>query len=118
MPEEFPFHPHWRMDKTHPAFWELFPTIDHEKPIARGGLHVESNWVTTSQLRNSANSNWTLDELGWRKHPPGNPNEWDGLTSWFLGFVGERQELLANQYLRLWHNAAMALFQSVGKSDR
>ena len=117
MPEDFPFHPHWRTDLTHPAFWELFPTIDHEKPIARGGLNVESNWVTTSQLRNSAKSNWTLDELGWRKYPPGDPKEWDGLTSWFLEFVGKRKELLDNQYLRLWHKPATTLFESLGKID-
>jgi hypothetical protein len=117
MPEEFPFHPLWRMDITHPAFWELFPTIDHEMPIARGGLDIESNWATTSQLRNSAKANWTLDELGWRRYPPGDPKEWDGLTSWFLRFVARRKEFLNKPYLRLWHNAAAALLEDVSKLD-
>lgn len=52
-PEDFPFHPNWKTQFTHPAFWELFPTIDHIVPVARGGLDVPENWVTTSQLRNS-----------------------------------------------------------------
>src|SRR5690606_19673169 len=28
-PEEFPYHSHWKMEKTHIAYWELIPTIDH-----------------------------------------------------------------------------------------
>lgn len=114
LPAEFPFHPHWRMDLTHPAFWELFPTIDHEKPVARGGLDDESNWVTTSQLRNSAKANWTLEELGWQKRPPGNRRDWDGLTSWFMAFVENRKELIRHPYLRLWHRACATLLQEGG----
>ena len=40
-------------------------TIDHVIPVARGGADDESNVVTTSMLRNSAKSNWLLDEVGW-----------------------------------------------------
>lgn len=54
LPEDFPFHTHWQMSRTHIAFWELFPTIDHQVPVARGGEDIESNWVSTSMLRNSA----------------------------------------------------------------
>ena len=36
-PEEFPYHPHWKMTQTHIAYWELIPTIDHLYPIAKGG---------------------------------------------------------------------------------
>jgi len=80
LPEEFPFHSNWKMDRTHPAFWELFPTIDHIVPIARGGEDAETNWVTTSQLQNSAKANWTLKELRWTLVPAGSVEEWDGLT--------------------------------------
>ncbi|MFF0818704.1 HNH endonuclease [Rhodococcus sp. NPDC003318] len=52
------------MSQTHFAYWELFPTIDHIVPVTRGGADDESNWVTTSMLRNSAKAHWTLDELG------------------------------------------------------
>jgi hypothetical protein len=79
LPEEFPFHSNWKMDRTHPAFWELFPTIDHIVPIARGGEDAETNWVTTSQLQNSAKANWTLKELRWTLVPAGSVEEWDGL---------------------------------------
>lgn len=29
LPEDFPSHRNGKMDRTHLAFWELFPTIDH-----------------------------------------------------------------------------------------
>lgn len=118
LPEEFPFHRNWRMDLTHPAFWELFPTIDHVVPVARGGLDVTENWVTTSQLRNSAKANWTLEELCWKLVPPGNIEEWDGLSQWFLEFVSRHDDLLRNNYLRTWFRAATACFQSGSLSKR
>lgn len=65
MPEQFPAHKNWKMSESHVVFWELFPTIDHVVPVARGGADEERNWVTTSMLRNSAKAQWTLDELGW-----------------------------------------------------
>lgn len=79
VPDEFPSHPNWKMDETHIAFWELFPTIDHVVPVARGGKDEPHNWVTTSMMRNQAKSNWTLEELGWKLHAVGNLDEWDGL---------------------------------------
>jgi hypothetical protein len=108
LPEEFPFHPNWRMDLTHPAFWELFPTIDHVVPVARGGADTEENWVTTSQLRNSAKANWTLEELSWKLVPPGSIKEWDGLSQWFVNFIEEHEGLVGNNYLRTWLRAARA----------
>ena len=48
LPAEFPFHPNWKQSETHPAFWELYPTIDHAIPIARGGADDIGNIVTTS----------------------------------------------------------------------
>ena len=65
-------------------YWELFPTVDHIVPIARGGIDEESNWVTTSMLRNSMKSNWTLEELDWSLLPTGDLQEWDGLTNLFV----------------------------------
>jgi hypothetical protein len=106
LPEEFPFHPNWKMDSTHPAFWELFPTIDHVVPVARGGIDAEENWVTTSQLRNSAKANWTLEELSWKLVPPGNIRDWDGLSQWFVDFIEGHNNLLGNKYLRMWWRAA------------
>jgi hypothetical protein len=107
LPREFPFHPNWKMAETHPAYWELFPTIDHVLPITRGGVDSEANWVTTSMLQNAAKSNWTLEELGWSLHAPGSLVEWDGLMGFFLEFVDSETSLLEDAYLRRWHGAAL-----------
>lgn len=109
LPEEFPAHPNWKMAESHFAFWELFPTVDHLHPVARGGADETDNWLTTSMLRNSAKSNWTLEELGWELHAPGDPVEWDGLTRWFLEMTNRDGALLSNPYLRRWHSAASRL---------
>ncbi len=86
MPEDFPYHDHWKMSECHIVYYELQPAIDHVIPIARGGLDEESNWVTTSMMRNSAKSNWTLEELGWSLLPPGNIEEWDGLMGFYVDY--------------------------------
>jgi hypothetical protein len=107
LPEEFPFQPNWKMTETHPAYWELFPTIDHVLPIARGGSDQESNWVTTSMLRNAAKANWTLEELGWGLRPPGSLTNWDGLMRRFVEIVDSDRSALADGYLRRWHAAVV-----------
>ncbi|HEC08308.1 MAG TPA: HNH endonuclease [Acidimicrobiales bacterium] len=81
LPEEFPFHSNWKFSETHRAYWDLIPTIDHVLPVAVGGSDDETNWATTNMIHNSAKGLWTLDELGWEIHGPGNLDEWDGLAS-------------------------------------
>lgn len=105
VPEEFPAHPNWAMSQSHFAFWELFPSIDHLVPVARGGADDESNWVSTSMLRNSAKAHWTLDELGWTLSPPGDHTEWDGLAGWFVDYLHTHPELVADKYLARWFRA-------------
>jgi hypothetical protein len=109
LPAEFPFHPNWKMTETHMVYWELFPTIDHVMPVARGGADDESNWVTTSMLHNSAKSNWTLEELGWQLVPPGNVRQWDGLLGWFVRYLQQKESPLEDHYIRRWHRAALAV---------
>jgi 5-methylcytosine-specific restriction endonuclease McrA len=106
-PEEFPFHPNWKMSETHRAFWELTPTIDHLIPVAKGGVDSEHNWITTSMLRNSAKSGWTVEELGWQLHPPGDLDTWDGTLSWFIQYVEQHSKSLSTPLIRRWHNAAV-----------
>ena len=65
-PEIFKYHPNWKISETHMIYWELCPTIDHLVPVARGGQADENNWITTSMVSNSAKSNWTIEELGWK----------------------------------------------------
>ncbi len=106
LPSEFPFHPHWKTDVTHPAFWEVGATVDHLVPVTRGGADDESNWVTTSMARNSAKMNWTLDELGWTLHPPGDMQEWDGLLHWFLEYTVAHPETVTSNLIKQWQRAA------------
>ncbi|WP_052053655.1 HNH endonuclease [Rhodococcoides fascians] len=110
LPKEFPAHPNGKMTETHFALWELFPTIDHLDPVARGGADEASNWVTTSMLRNSAKAHWRLSELGWTLHPPGDAQHWDGLSGWFTDYLTEHPGLAASSgYLRRWLRATRTI---------
>ncbi|MFA4916250.1 MAG: HNH endonuclease signature motif containing protein [Syntrophales bacterium] len=109
LPTAFPFQQHWKMSQTHIIFWQLFPTLDHVIPISRGEADDEGNLVCTSMLRNSAKANWTLDELGWQLHPPGNLGVWDGLTGLFLRFIEKEPNALSTSYLKSWHKAAISV---------
>ena len=68
MPDRLPYHPNWKTDVAHPAYWEVGATVDHLVPVTRGGADVPENWMTTSMARNSAKMNWTLAEVGWHLH--------------------------------------------------
>jgi len=107
LPAELPFHKNWKMSECHMMYWELFPTVDHIIPVGRGGADDESNWVTTSMLRNSAKSNWLLSELGWTLVPRGDFRTWDGLTRAFIEYVSSDRSPLADTYIRRWYNAAV-----------
>ena len=105
-PEEFPYHPHWKMTQTHIAYWELIPTLDHIYPIAKGGQDDKKNWVTTSMKNNAIKSNYTIDEIHWKLYPKGNIADWDGLTSIFLKLVDKDRELLKDSYIKSWYNVS------------
>ena len=108
MPNEFPYHPNWKHSATHPAFWEMYPTIDHVVPVARGGADDESNAVTTSMLRNAAKANWLLEELGWPAELEPIARDWDGLLAWFMSSWDRHESLRQDMSLRRWHRAASA----------
>jgi hypothetical protein len=108
MTEDFPYHRNWKQSETHPAFWELYPTIDHVIPVARGGTDDESNIVTTSMLRNSAKSNWFLEELDWPIERAPIVPEWDGLLRWFMTTWNVNETLRRDIGLRRWFLAANA----------
>ena len=109
LPDEFPFHSHWKMTQTHIAYWELVPTIDHVYPIAKGGQDHESNWVTTSMKNNSIKSNYTIDDIHWRLYPKGDMADWDGLTSMFIELVEHNPELLSDSYIKTWYSVSKKL---------
>lgn len=108
-PEEFPYHPHWKMTQTHIAYWDLIPTIDHVCPITKGGRDNKSNWVTTSMKNNSIKSNYTLDEIHWKLYPQGNIDDWDGLTKSFIELVNINNYLLNDNYIKSWYDISKKL---------
>lgn len=110
MPNEFPFQKNWKMSECHIAYWQLLPTIDHITPVSRGGANEESNWVSTSQLRNSAKSNWLLEEIGWQLHSPGNLADWDGLLKWFMSYTQNDPKILSDDYIAMWHKVAVDIY--------
>jgi 5-methylcytosine-specific restriction endonuclease McrA len=113
LPKEFPFQTNWKMSECHMVYWELSPTIDHIIPVARGDLDNETNWATTSMLRNSAKSNWTLEELGWRLLPPGDFRVWDGLIGWLMEYIRREPLHLQDRYIKRWYNAAVRAVNAV-----
>ncbi len=102
-PDEFPYQTHWKMSETHMAYWELTPTVDHISPVAMGGTDEERNWVTTSMIHNAIKSNWTLEQLGWKLHEPGDMNDWDGLTDLFIKLIHKDGDLLLDSYINSWY---------------
>lgn len=106
LPDEFPFHKNGKMSESHIAYWELFPTVDHVVPVARGGTDTEDNWICCSMLTNSIKSNWTLDQLQWKMHDRGDFKVWDGMIGGFLGQVSKDPSAMANPYIKKWHSAA------------
>ena len=107
MEKEFPYQKNWKMSETHIAWWELIPTVDHVEPVARGGEDEKENWVCTSQLRNSAKSNWKLEELGWERKKKGDLKKWDGMMGWFMEYMKTAPpKICDDKYITKWHAAA------------
>ena len=106
IPDDFPSHPNGKMATSHVAHWELYASVDHVMPVARGGAHEMDNWVTTSMMRNLIKSHWKLEDLGWELLPSGRLDEWDGMLGWFLKYTEEREDLLALGAIRDWRSAA------------
>jgi hypothetical protein len=104
--EEFPYHRNWKQSATHPAFYELYPTIDHIVPVARGGADDEGNVVTTSMLRNSAKANWLLEELSWPVDRAPIVPGWDGLLGWFVSACDAHEVLRRDVAIQQWRQAA------------
>jgi len=101
-PDIFKYHRNWKMSETHMIYWDLFPTIDHLIPVARGGQDIESNWITTSMLRNSAKSNWTIDEIGWQLFNKGKLENWDGLMNFFIELTDKNPDYERDNYVKNW----------------
>jgi len=101
-PDIFKYHRNWKISETHMIYWDLCPTIDYLIPIVRGGQDNESNWITTSMVRNSAKSNWTIEEIGWNLHDKGQLDEWDGLVNYFMDLTSKNSNYEKDNYIRDW----------------
>ena len=83
-PRQFPYHPNWKADSTHPAFVSRSATLDHVKPIAGGGDPVApDNLVTACWNCNRRKGDLDLEEIGWSLAEP-RDKDWSGLTELFL----------------------------------
>ena len=119
MEKEFPYQKNWKMSETHIAWWELIPTVDHVEPVARGGKDEKENWVCTSQLRNSAKSNWKLEDLGWEMKKKGDLKKWDGMMGWFMEYMKKAPppKICKDKYIKKWHKAAKTVMEEGKKKD-
>ena len=111
LPDIFPYQPHWSMTSCHQAYWDVFPTIDHIEPIARGGDDNKGNWVTTSMRHNAIKSNWTLEQLDWKLHDRGDIKEWNGLTDLFVEIVEADESLQKDPYIKRWYDASLKVLK-------
>ena len=87
-------------------YWELYPTLDHIIPVARGGADETENWVTTSMFRNGAKGKALLEEIGWTLRAPGDFAQWDGLLNWFVDYLERDATQLQYAPLKPWYRAA------------
>lgn len=101
-PDIFKYHINWKMSDTHMIYWDLCPTIDHLIPIARGGCNNDLNLITTSMIRNSAKSNWTIEEIGWKLQEKGQLNNWDGLIHHFIDLTDRNPDYEQDKYVSSW----------------
>ena len=62
-------------------------------------------------VRNSAKSNWTIEELDWHIHPSGQIEDWDGLLSWATEFIQANPELQNDALIKKWHSVALKIKQ-------
>jgi 5-methylcytosine-specific restriction endonuclease McrA len=106
LPREFPHQNNWKMDVCHFGYYELSAVVDHVKPRARGGTNDMANLVTTSTVRNSAKSNFTLEELGWKLLDDTELDKWDGMTGWFFEMTERQPKLLEVSDIRGWWHTA------------
>lgn len=103
----FKYHRNWKMSETHMIYWDLFPTIDHLIPVSRGGQDNDSNWITTSMIRNSAKSNWTVEEIGWKLLDKGQLDTWDGLVSYFIDLTDKNPDYEKDNNVKEWKVALL-----------
>ena len=103
-PDEFPYHPNWKMSECHIAYWKCGTSIDHVVPVARGGsASAVNNLITACYMCNSIKQNWLVEELRWQTHPV-DSDHWDGLSA-TLPQLCEIAQLTKSPYFARWLRA-------------
>ena len=106
-PEIVPYHPNWKSDETHEAYWTHTASLEHIDPVAVGGAGAEGNWITTSMARNQVRSRYSLEALGWQVQPRDPLSDWDGGVQALLKLLAAHTALLDGQhgaYLARWRS--------------
>ena len=89
LPKEFPVEGSWKLAGTHIAYYDLWPSVDHIKPVRQGGHTELENLATTSWCNNLVKSAHTLEDIGERIFPPGALDDWDGLYGWYQQYLAD-----------------------------
>jgi hypothetical protein len=105
-PKAMPYQMAWRLGETHIAYYDLYACTTRLLPTSRGGSDTESNLVTTTMPYVLARSESTVEEIGWRLTREGYVDEWDGMSSWFVEYLKENQEIRNINYFNMWYIAA------------
>jgi hypothetical protein len=106
LPSVIPYQMAWRMGETHIAYYDLYACMTRLMPKSRGGSDSESNLVTTTMPYVLARSESTVEEMGWKLTREGFVDEWDGMSSWYVEYLKENQELRNINFFNLWYIAA------------
>ena len=113
LPDAFPYHPHWKTDQCHIAYWDYQPTVDHIYPVSLGGKDAPENWATTSMVNNSAKSNFTLEQLGWTLKDKGDITNWDGLSKIFVELVDQNPKFLTIGRIKDYYKATKEILEEI-----
>jgi len=103
------YDPRWRRDKA-PLLDHLAAVIDHHKAHSRGGADEEANFVTACNKCNMRKNNALAADFSKRaplvriKAKYGEPEQWDGLSSLFIGLI-EGHLSMATPSERAWLGA-------------
>ena len=117
LPAELPYDnpPHGRYALTHIVMWELWPAVDHVRPVSRSqntaSANALENLVTTSAIRNSEKSASELTALGWELLAPSPTSDWDGLAKWYVQYLTRDESLFehptSGKRLMRWYRLLM-----------
>jgi len=110
-PKELPYQQSWRLGEVHLVYYDLFACVHQLIPFTRGGKEEESNLITTTMPYVLARSNSLVEEAGWRLTREGYVDEWDGMSTWYVEYVKEHQELRNENYFNMWFNAAKKVLE-------